>query len=162
MSYNPIHSQKLRQFSENIAIDVMRIPRNGRVEEIPIQQLSELERYKDPEALTWIQIGGVQKEAIEYLANLFQIHFLIKEDILSLGQQAKLDEIGSFLYFLLPMNRSTSNIHYNKPEQLSLLLSKNLVISITDAPKQDVFDVIRDRIREQVGRFHQAGEDFLL
>src|SRR5262245_8055041 len=46
----------------------------------------------------WINIDGLRKKDIELVCEKFGIHYLIMEDILSIGQRPKMDEIENILY----------------------------------------------------------------
>ena len=50
-----------------------------------------------PPAVSWINVDGLRKQDVESICSHFGIHNLIQEDILSLGQRAKTDEINGIL-----------------------------------------------------------------
>ena len=52
---------------------------------------------------TWINIDGLRKTDVENVCIQFGIHRLIAEDILSIGQRPKTDEIDGLIYCLLNM-----------------------------------------------------------
>jgi magnesium transporter len=110
---------------------------------------------------TWINMDGLKKEEIETLCSHFNIHPLVIEDILSVGQRAKMDETGQVIFCLLPMlyyNEGTGAI---ETEQVSIVLGKNFVISFQEDPRRDVFDPIRDRIRTGHAKLRGSAADYL-
>src|ERR1051326_8988087 len=60
-------------------------------------------RYKDTNTVTWINVEGLKKAEVEQICNHYNIHALITEDILSVGQRPKMDDIEGILYCLLNM-----------------------------------------------------------
>ena len=52
---------------------------------------------------SWINIDGLRKDDVEKVCNHFGIHQLIMEDILSIGQRPKMDDINGVVYCLLYM-----------------------------------------------------------
>jgi magnesium transporter len=78
-----------------------------------------------------------------------------------MGQRAKMDEIGDYLFCLLPMvyfNEESSTI---EQEQVSIVLGKHFVISFQEDAHRDVFDIIREKLRLPHSRIRSAGTDYL-
>ena len=78
----------------------------------------------------WINIDGLRKTDVEAICAKFGVHDLILEDILSVGQRPKMDEIEHLLYGLLNMLYFNSNNNTVEQEQISVVLGKNFVLSI--------------------------------
>lgn len=49
--------------------------------------ISDLTTLKSPEGVSWINIDGIIKSEIELACAHFGVHYLIAEDILSVGQR---------------------------------------------------------------------------
>ncbi|MCW3462413.1 magnesium/cobalt transporter CorA [Chitinophaga nivalis] len=117
--------------------------------------------YLSSSKLSWINIDGLRKEDVHTVCEKFQIHPLIEEDILSVGQRAKMDMIGDRLFCLLPMiyfNAGSATIDL---EQVSIVLGKNFVISFQEDPERDVFDPVRDKLQLHGSRIRNGGADYL-
>ena len=54
--------------------------------------------YIKSESVTWLNIDGLRKEDVENISNHAGIHYLITEDILSIGQRPKMDEIDGLVF----------------------------------------------------------------
>lgn len=67
------------------------------------QYTKELLQYKEKPGIVWINIDGIKKADIEEVCQQFSIHALLLEDILSVGQRPKTDEVEGVLYCLLNM-----------------------------------------------------------
>ena len=59
--------------------------------------------YIESPTVTWINVDGLKKKEVEDICTHYGIHYLITEDILSLGQRPKMDEIDGLLFCLLNM-----------------------------------------------------------
>lgn len=117
--------------------------------------------YKDNGRITWINVGGIKKEEVENICSHFAIHYLIVEDILSINQRPKMDDMDTVLYCLLNMlyfNETTGAV---ETEQISILLGKDYVISFQDDYDRDVFDGIREKLRMPSSKLRQSGADYL-
>lgn len=118
-------------------------------------------RFLDNTHISWINIDGLVKAEVELLANHFDIHPLITEDILSVHQRPKMDEVEGVFYCLLNM------LYYNKKhdcvetEQISIVLGKNFLITFQEDPERDVFNPIRDKLRMHNSKLRQRGADYL-
>ncbi|MFN3883099.1 MAG: magnesium/cobalt transporter CorA [Nitrincola lacisaponensis] len=99
------------------------------------------------DTLSWINVNGShQVPVIESLGSLLQLHPLVMEDILNTDQRPKLEAYDGYLYIVVKMlqfSEASQEIH---TEQLSLILSDRLLVSIQERPG-DVFAGIRDRLR---------------
>ncbi|MFX1465892.1 MAG: magnesium/cobalt transporter CorA [Promethearchaeota archaeon] len=128
-------------------------------QEKEVKTIEECFPFKDTPTVTWINIDGIHEvEIIEKLGNHFEIHPLILEDILNTEQRPKIDDFESYIFVVLKMLYYEEN--EIKIEQISLILGSNFVISFQEQPT-DVFDPIRERIRNLVGRIRKQGSDYL-
>ena len=128
-------------------------------EEIEIKNIEECFPFKDKSTITWINIDGISKiDVIEKIGKNYGIHSLVSEDILNTGQRPKSEDYEDYIYIVLKM------LHQPKKdiisEQVSIILGKNYVISFQET-SGDVFQNIRDRIRNSKGRIRKMGADYL-
>lgn len=117
--------------------------------------------YSDTPQITWVNVDGVIKEDVESICAGYGVHSLIQEDIISIGQRPKMDEIEGIIYTLMYMlyyNEKTGSV---EQEQISIVLGKNFVLSFQDDAVKDVFDPIRDKLKMQNSKLRQGGGDFL-
>ncbi|MFB0509709.1 MAG: magnesium/cobalt transporter CorA, partial [bacterium] len=122
-------------------------------------KIEECFPFKDKPTVTWINIDGIHKvEVIEKIGNCFNLHPLILEDILNTGQRPKIEDFGEHIFLVLKM------LYYLEKEitieQVSLILGPNFVISFQER-EGDVFNNIRERIRNNKGRIRKMGADYL-
>ena len=117
--------------------------------------------YATSEGITWINVDGLKKADIEDISRHYGIHYLFTEDILSVGQRAKMDEIDGLVFCLLNMlyfNEEQSTV---ETEQISIVLGKNFVISFQEDATRDVFDPLREKLKANGTKIRQNGADYL-
>ena len=64
-----------------------------RIEIKALKKVSDCFPYIDPQTVSWINVDGLRKDDVESICKHFGVHYLITEDILSVGQRPKMDEI---------------------------------------------------------------------
>ena len=83
------------------------------------------------------------------------------EDILSVGQRPKMDEVNGLVFCLLNMlyfNEKTSSV---ETEQVSIILGQNFVISFQEDASRDLFNALRDKLKLFGSKVRMSGADFL-
>jgi len=128
---------------------------------IALNTIEEAYPYLRTDSNTWINIDGLRKVDVENICAHFGIHQLITEDILSIGQRPKMDEINGLVFCLLYMLYFDEKNSKIETEQISIVLGKNFVISFQEDATKDVFNVLRDKINVGGSKVRQYGADFL-
>ena len=126
-----------------------------------LTSIDELHPNTDSSKVSWLNISGLSVDEIEKLSSEFGIHQLITEDILSIGQRPKMDEINGLVFCLLNMlyfNEETSEV---EPEQISIVLGPNFLISFQEDGERDVFTPLREKIKVAGSKLRQNKTDFL-
>ncbi|MBK8609485.1 MAG: magnesium/cobalt transporter CorA [Chitinophagaceae bacterium] len=117
--------------------------------------------YMETPAVSWLNVDGLRKVDVEAICARYGVHNLIIEDILSVGQRAKTDEINGLLFSLMNMlyfNKEDSSVEV---EQISIILGKNFVISFQEDATKDVFNPLREKLKVSNTKIRQNGADFL-
>lgn len=125
------------------------------------ESLSECTTEKPEEQVTWINIDGLRKHEVERLCRHFDIHPLLVEDILSVGQRAKADDMDTHMFGLMPMLSYNNDTGVVQAEQLSIVLGKNLLISFQPDPRQDPFNPLRDKLKNEFAPVRKKTSDYL-
>ena len=109
--------------------------------------------------VTWINIDGIHKvDIVEKIGEYFNIHPLTMEDIVNTEQRPKMEEYTDYVYVVLRM------ITYDKEmdsEQISLIFGENVLFSFQEK-EGDVFNYVRERLKNSVGRIRKMGADYLV
>jgi magnesium transporter len=131
-------------------------------QEKQVPAVEECFPFKTTPTVTWINIDGLhQVDIIEKVGTQFELHPLILEDILHAGQRPKLEDFDSYIYIVLKMLSYSDQRRKVEAEQVSLVLGPNFVISFQESIG-DVFDQVRDRIRNAKGRIRKMRSDYLV
>lgn len=131
------------------------------IREYKFERIEECFAFRDNGNTTWINIDGLRKADIEAICKRYDIHYLIMEDILSVGQRPKMDEMDNVLYCLLNMLYFNEQDITVEQEQISIVLGKNFVVSFQEDAKRDVFDILRNRLKLANSKQRQSGADYL-
>lgn len=125
------------------------------------KSIEECFPFKETPTATWINIDGVhQVDIIEKIGKHFDMHPLIMEDIVHTEQRPKMEDFGHYIFIVLKMLYYDDEDNEIKGEQVSLILGERFVISFQEK-EGDIFDPIRDRIRNAKGRVRKMGADYL-
>jgi magnesium transporter len=126
-----------------------------------IKNIEECFPYKDTPSISWINIDGVhQVDVIEKLGAHFVLHPLLQEDVVNTHQRPKFDEFEDHLFIVLRMFFLNEEENELQGEQISLIVGANFVISFQER-QGDVFDQVRERLRNGKGRIRKKGSDYL-
>ena len=100
------------------------------------------------------------KLIIEQVGNSFNVHPLVLEDIANTVQRPKMEDFDDYIFVVLRMLRFDEKDDETKTEQISILLGPDFVISFQER-EGDVFDIIRERLRNNKGKIRKMGADYL-
>ena len=145
---------------EKIKISVMDYDETQILEK-EIRSVEEALPLKDKPTVTWINIAGIhQVEVIEKIGKNFDLHPLIVEDIVNTDQRIKMEDFGSYIFVVLKMFLYDEKKNEIKADQVSLILGSNFLISFQEE-ESDIFNSIRERIKNGKGRIRKLGTDYL-
>ena len=131
------------------------------VQERVVENVEECFPFKDTPTVTWINIDGLHDiDTIEKIGLHFGLHHLILEDILNTGQRPKCEDYEKCLFVVLKMLTFKNGDRSIQSEQVSLVLGQNFVISFQE-DVGDVFEQVRERIRNAKGRIRRMSADYL-
>lgn len=131
------------------------------VEEKRFDDVQDLLTNNQDDRITWINIDGLRKADIELVCTHFGIHPLLMEDILSINQRPKVDEVEGILFCILNMLYYNEEDKKVEQEQISVALGKNFVISFQEDAARDVFDQLRHKLRMSNSKIRQSSADYL-
>jgi magnesium transporter len=131
------------------------------ISEHKLSSVEECLDFRDSNRITWINIDGLRKNDVETICNHFTIHPLVIEDILSMNQRPKMDEVEDIMLCLLNMLYFNEAKKTVETEQISIVLGKNFVISFQEDASRDVFNPIRNRLRINNSKLRQRTADYL-
>jgi len=131
------------------------------VEEKEVKSVDECFPFKDKPSVTWINVDGLHDlEVIEKIGTAFGLHPLILEGIANTEQRPKMEDYEQHIFVVLKMLYTEKEDDEVVAEQVSLVFGSNFVISFQERTG-DVFEQIRERIRNAKGRIRKMGSDYL-
>jgi magnesium transporter len=149
-----------REKSEKASIHLMDYTA-GKLLEKDVKSVDGCFEFRDEPSTTWINITGIHDtEMIERIGKHFGLHPIILEDIASVDQRPKMEDLGDYIYIVLNMLSYDERKKEVKSEQVSIILGRRFVISFLEDPG-DVFENIRERIRNEKGKIRKLGNDYL-
>jgi magnesium transporter len=131
------------------------------LEEKKFDSVQDVLAYKHNNHITWINIDGLRKNDVEIVCSHFGIHPLLMEDILSVDQRPKMDEVEGILFCLLNMLYYNPENNTVEQEQISIALGKDFVVSFQEDANRDAFDSVRNKLRMPHSKIRQSGADYL-
>jgi len=112
-------------------------------------------------AVRWVNVDGLQDVGIVQAVGAYlDVHQLVLEDILSTGQRSKAEDHGAYLFVILNMLSFEPGTDSIVSEQVSLLIGETVVFSFQER-RGDVFEPVRERLRQGKGRIRSRGPDYL-
>lgn len=108
--------------------------------------------------VTWINVDGLgDLDVLERLWDRFDVHPLIREDIVNVTQRPKFETYGERGALVVQMGQAHG--HDLDREQVTIVFGDDVVLSFQET-HGDVFDGVRERIRRG-RRVRSAGPDYL-
>ncbi|MGH7333944.1 MAG: magnesium/cobalt transporter CorA, partial [Candidatus Rokuibacteriota bacterium] len=112
-----------------------------------------------PGTITWIDMEGLGDPAtLARLGERFGLHPLAVEDALNVPQRAKVERYDAHFFVVLRMIRGHGEV---EEEQVSIFFGPDWVLTVQERRAGDVFDPVREAIRQQRGHVRSAGADYL-
>lgn len=133
----------------------------SQVRELEVQSVEECFPFRDSDSVTWINVVGLHDvKPIEKLGAHFKLHPLLMEDVLNTEQRPKLEDYDGYVFIVIKMIRYDRQTLSAEAEQVSIVVGPTYVITFLERPS-DIFDKIRERIRNGKGRIRTMGADYL-
>ena len=125
------------------------------------ERVEECFPFKEKPTVTWINVDGLHEvSVIEGLGKRFGAHSLVIEDILNTHQRPKVDVFDDHIFLVVKMPLYNDESDEIESEQVSLILGENFVITFQER-EGDVFDAVRNRVKQGAGRIRKSGSDYL-
>lgn len=148
-----------RQFSDKVSLKLIAYDKKNHQEK-ELADLTAAPVTIPAGQILWLNVDGVHDtELIEEIGRQFNLHPLVQEDIANTNQRPKVEDYGKYIYFVMKM-ADLDAAGEIMVEQVSIILGKNYILSFQEDPG-DVFEPIRERLRNAHSRPRRMGPDFL-
>jgi magnesium transporter len=155
----PVYLGKDR--NQQIHIDIFQYNENEITHHDKITPVDFTQYIKDTH-VTWINIDGIyDNKIVNFIGEQLKLHPLTQEDIMNTDHRPKVEYFEDYLHFTLKLLFYDKEKRCIQSEQISFVLGKNFVISFQEIPG-DIFNPIRDRIKNNKGRVRKRKADYLV
>lgn len=90
--------------------------------------------------LTWVNISFPTEKDIEYLRENFKFHELVLEELLTPTYHPKVDDFGSYLYFVMHIPVYIRAERKNVHKEIDLVVSKDTLVTVIYEDSLEPFD----------------------
>ncbi|MCF7918951.1 MAG: magnesium/cobalt transporter CorA [Candidatus Cloacimonetes bacterium] len=147
--------------AEHVRISVIDYDSENLEEKI-LPSIDQIYPYLDTESVSWINIDGLHDtDVFAELGEKLDLHPLLLEDVLDTSQRPKIDNYGKHLFIIMKMVTWDEKEKTLEFEQVSFILGDNYIISVQEHIG-DIFENVRQRIRNDRSRIRKMGIDYLL
>jgi magnesium transporter len=116
--------------------------------------------YMDSESVSWVDVKGLgSEEILQRVGTVFNLHPLMLEDVVNVPQRPKAEEYDDQLLIVARMVVIADQGFVT--EQVSLILSRNYLLTVQEEAEYDCFAPVRERIRTGKGQIRRSGADYL-
>ncbi len=153
-----IHTGRERE--EKVTISIMEFS-EGQLREYEADSLDDCSPPVTDKITKWVHVKGVHDvEIVQKICDYYKVHPLIVEDIPSVGQRPKLEEIATGVYIVLRSYDIDEQTNEIESEQVSIVFGPSFILSFQESAI-DLFGSIRQRARSPGGRIRLGGSDYL-
>ncbi|MEJ2202715.1 MAG: magnesium/cobalt transporter CorA [Gemmatimonadota bacterium] len=134
---------------------------DSHLREETVETIEECFPIAELPTVTWVNVDGLHEpDLLASIGSHFDIHRLVLEDVLSPHQRPKVEGYDDYAFVVLKMLSFDRESGTLSAEQLSLIVGDRYVFSFQERPG-DVFEPVRQRLREAKGRIRSRGPDYL-
>lgn len=129
----------------------------------------EIRHPRDPRRLPdvpengvlWVTVTGLEDPALlEAVGERFGLHPLVLEDVMNVVERPKLEDFGDYVFVVLKLLSYDDDNDEILTQQVSVVFGRGWVLSFHEGEHPMVGNIC-GRIQNGVGRFRQAGADYL-
>lgn len=143
------------------SIRLMEYDRTG-LREIPVRCVADLPNGPADGKVLWIEFNGLGDiEEFKALGDRYGLHPLALEDVMTPGQRPKMEPYDDMIFIVAQMIYHEPEDHQLRGEQVAMFLSRDMLITVQEDPRHDIFDPIRERLRIGKGWLRKLGPDYL-
>lgn len=131
------------------------------MEEKVISSVDEAMQYQTRDTVTWFNIDGIHDETtMKEISQRFKLDKLILADVMNTQVRPVMTEYPNCIFIALKMLQHDDKTGKINSEHLSLILTKSCLLTFQER-EGDVFEPVRNRIRQQRKRIRSSGIDYL-
>ncbi len=126
-----------------------------------LKTVNDIVAFQHKNTVTWLNVDGLHNTAIMLeITKVFNLDTLVMAEVLNTDARPRLIEYDNCNLITIKMLRLDEKSGKTLVENLSLILTENVLISFQEQ-RGDVFEPVRERIRKQKKRIRNGGTDYL-
>lgn len=130
-------------------------------DENTIKRVSEVREYQKKPTVTWYNVDGLHNvHIIEEIAEVFDFDTLVMAEVMDVHARPRVQEHANCILLSIKMLQQDEQSGHITVENLSIIITESVLISFQEK-KGDVFEPVRERIRNQRKRIRTGGTDYL-
>ncbi|MGB5357176.1 MAG: magnesium/cobalt transporter CorA, partial [Eudoraea sp.] len=131
------------------------------LEEKVIERVDTILSHQKKPTVTWFNIDGLhESEIIEQIGESFDFDKLVLAEVMDTNSRPKVHDFGDCILLSIKMLQQNEKNHLISVENLSLVLTESVLLSFQEK-RGDVFEPVRERIRNNKKRIRTGGTDYL-
>jgi len=131
------------------------------LEEKVIEKIDTVLEYEKKPTVTWFNMDGLHEaKLIEDIAEGFDFDKLVLAEVMDVHARPKAQEHGNCILLSIKMLQQEEDSDHISVENLSLIITDSVLLSFQER-RGDVFEPVRERIRNQKKRIRTGGTDYL-
>jgi len=132
------------------------------LEEKTIDKIDTVLEHQKKPSVTWLNIDGLhESKIIEEIGDAFDFDKLVLAEVMDIHSRPKVHDFGDCILISIKMLQENEENHLISVENLSIVLTDSVVLSFQEK-RGDVFEPVRERIRNQKKRIRTEGTDYLV
>ncbi|NND34093.1 MAG: magnesium/cobalt transporter CorA [Saprospiraceae bacterium] len=134
---------------------------SANLEEKAVDKIRDVLSYGDKDTVTWFNVDGLHNpQVMKEIATGFNIERLVLAEVMDTQSRPKIHEYANCILLSLKMIQLDEATESIEVENLSMIITDSVLITFQEK-KGDVFEPVRERIRQQKKRIRSSGTDYL-
>ena len=131
------------------------------LQEKTVDEVDTLLELKETATVTWFNMDGLHKTTIiEDITEGFNFDKLVLAEVMDVHARPKVHEFSNCILLSIKMLQQNEETGHISVENLSIIITDTVLLSFQEK-KGDVFEPVRERIRNQKRRIRSGGTDYL-
>ncbi|MGB5358693.1 MAG: CorA family divalent cation transporter, partial [Eudoraea sp.] len=131
------------------------------LEEKIVEKIDTLLEHQKKPTVTWFNIDGLHDtKIIEEIGERFNFDKLVLAEVMDTHSRPKIHDFGDCILLSIKMLQQNQENGLISVENLSIVLTDSVLMSFQEK-RGDVFEPVRERIRNQKKRIRTSGADYL-
>ncbi len=131
------------------------------LEEIVVENINTLLEHQKKPTVTWFNVDGLHDtKVIEDIGEGFNFDKLVLAEVMDTQSRPKIHDFGDCILLSIKMLQQNEENNLISVENLSVVLTESVLLSFQEK-RGDVFEPVRERIRNQKKRIRTGGTDYL-